>query len=64
MTDLEATDDELAVIQRYKDALAVKGEVSCELWSDSGPVVLTYLEVCVGVDRARKSGESGQSGLT
>ena len=27
--DLETTDNELAVIQRYKNALAVKGEVRC-----------------------------------
>ena len=29
--DLEATDDKSAVIQRYKDALAVKSEVRYEL---------------------------------
>ena len=61
--DLEATDDKSAVIQRYKGALAVKSEVHCELWSDSGPVVLIYLEVCAGVGTARKSGEGGQRSL-
>ena len=64
MADLEATDDELAVIQRYKDALAAKGEVCCDPWSDSNPVILTYFEVCARIGRARKSGESGQRGRT
>ena len=41
--DLEAADDKSAVIQRYKDALTVKGEVRHEFWSDLGSVVLTYL---------------------
>ena len=62
--DLEATDDESAVIQQYKEALAMKGEVRYEFWSYSGPVVLTYLEVCTEVGMARKNGESGQRCLT
>ena len=28
--DLEATNDEAAVVQRYKDVLVAKGEVRCE----------------------------------
>ena len=62
--DLVAADDKPAVIQRYKDALTVKGEVRYEFWSNLGPVVLTYLEVCVEVSKAGKNGESRQRGLT
>lgn len=36
--DLEATDDKLAVVRRYGDALLAKVEVRYEFWSDLVPL--------------------------
>jgi len=56
--DLEAADDQEAVILRYSNALVAKNEVRCESWSDFGFAVLTRLKVCTSVREPGKIGES------
>ena len=58
--DLKATDDQAAVIQRYKDALAVKREVRCGFQSDLNFFVFTYPEVWASAGKDGRSRESGQ----
>ena len=62
--DLESTDDEAAVVRRYERALVAKGQVCCELLSDSGYIALTYLEVCASVRKVGEKGENWQRGYT
>ena len=49
IADLEVTDDEATVIQRYRDALAAKGEVRCNFRSHFYSVAPTYPEVWAGI---------------
>lgn len=57
--DLEATCDEAAVVQRYKNTLVVKGKVCCESWLGFGSVMLTPLQVCTSVRIAGENGDNG-----
>ena len=59
IADLGATDDKLAVVQRYEGALAARFEVSCNFRSGFGSVVFTCFEVCANVGKAGKDGEIG-----
>jgi len=60
--DLKATSDEAAVVRRYANALAAKREVRWDFLPDPGFVVLTHLEGCPRVRKARKNGEGRQKG--
>ena len=62
IADLRATGDEVAVIQRYGDALVSKCEVCCKSWSDFGEDLLMYLKVCQSVRKAGKNEAGGQRG--
>lgn len=61
MADLRATGDEVAVVERYKDALVSRCEVCCESWLGFSENPLTYLKVCQSVREAGKNEAGGQS---
>ena len=62
ITDLRATDDEVAVIRRYGDELVSKSEVCCEPWTDFGEHLLTFLKGCQKFREAGKNETGGQRG--
>jgi len=64
VADLEASDDKLAVVQRYGCEIIAKHEVRREFWSDLGPAALTYLKVCIRHGKAGRKRESRQSSRT
>ena len=64
IADLRATGDEVAVIQRYGDALDSKCEVCRDSLSYFGVDLLMYLQVFKSVGKAGKNEAGGQSGRT